>query len=464
MIRIVITFILSFFLFVTNIFAQDYSGDWYGKIAVQSQELRINFHITKTDSIYVTKMDSPDQNAFNIATDKTSVDEKGITISIKSMMLSFTGKLQKDTIKGTFSQSGMDLPLNLSHQKIAKTFEKKKPQEPLKPYPYLSEEISFTNKQANNITLSGTLTLPKDKKNPAVAVLITGSGPQNRNEEILGHKPFLVIADYLTRNGIAVLRFDDRGVGKSEGTQKDATSADFATDVEAAINYLKTRKDIDCTKIGLIGHSEGGFIAPIIAAKNKDVKFVILLAGTGVDGAEVLISQSKRAMELAATPKEHIDYNEQMSKELYALVKTELNQKKLQKTLTKFLKTQRTKAPLSIATQLTDTAIKSQVETISSPWFTYFIRTNPQQFLKHVTCPVLVLNGAKDFQVIADLNLNGIKKALNQNNEVTIKKLEGLNHLFQNCKTGAFNEYAQIDETFSPKVLKIMVDWINKRF
>ncbi len=464
MIRIVITFILSFFLFVTNIFAQDYSGDWYGKIAVQSQKLRINFHVTKTDDNYISTMDSPDQNAFNIATDKTSVDEKGITISIKNMMLSFTGKLQKDIIKGTFSQSGMDFPLNLSHQKTEKTLEKKKPQEPVKPYPYLSEEITFKNKKANNIQLAGTLTLPKDKKKPAVAILITGSGPQNRNEEILGHKPFLVIADYLTRNGIAVLRFDDRGVGKSEGTQKDATSADFATDVEAAINYLKTRKDINCNKIGLIGHSEGGFIAPMVASKNKEVSFIILLAGTGVDGAEVLISQSKRAMELAATPKEHIDYNEQMSKELYALVKKEKDQSKLKEALSNYLKKQRTKAPLSIASQLTDTVIQAQVQTISSPWFTYFIRTNPQQFLKHVTCPVLALNGSKDFQVIADLNLNGIKKALNQNNEVTIKKLEGLNHLFQTCKTGAFNEYAQIDETFSPKVLKIMVDWINKRF
>lgn len=464
MIRIVITFILSFFMFVTSIFAQDYSGDWYGKIAVQGQQLRINFHIVKTGQLYKTTMDSPDQNAFGILTDSTFVNENEITIKLNSMMISYSGKLLENRIEGTFSQGGMKLPLVLSHNKIVKAPVKKKPQEPIKPYPYTTEEVNFINKQADNIKLSGTLSLPKNKKKPAVAILISGSGPQNRNEELLGHKPFLVLADFLTKKGIAVLRFDDRGVAKSEGSQKGATSADFATDVQAAFEYIKTRKDIDTLKIGLIGHSEGGFIAPMIASKNKEIAFIVLLAGTGVDGAKVLTSQSTRAMELQGIPKEYISFNETMNTNIYALVKEEDDVNQLKEKLESYLKQARTKAPLAIASQLTNEAIQRQITTITDPWMRYFIKTNPKQFLKTVSCPVLALNGAKDFQVIADLNLNGISNSLKNNQDVTIKKLAGLNHLFQHCKTGAFAEYATIEETFSPDALTTIANWINKRF
>lgn len=464
MIRIIITFLLSFFLFVTSIFAQDITGDWYGQIDVQGSKLRISFHVNEKDKTYATTMDSPDQMAFGIPTDETIVLNNNITISLKSMMIVFNGRLNKDIIKGTFSQGGMDFPLILSHKKITKEKKKPKFQEPTKPYPYKSEEITFVNKKANNITLSGTLTLPKNIKKPVVAILISGSGPQNRDEEILDHKPFLVLADHLTNNGIAVLRYDDRGVAKSEGTQKNATSADFATDVEAAITYLQTRKDIDTSKIGLIGHSEGGLIAPMVAANNNNVAFIVLLAGPGVNGAEVLKTQTKKAFELAGLTKKHIDFNNKVSEEIYNMVKIENDNNKLQINIIDYLNEVKKVAPDSYAKELTDTAIKIQAKTISSPWMTYFIKTNPKEFLNQVNCPVLAINGSKDIQVIADLNLSGIHSALKHNDDVTVKKLEGLNHLFQTCETGAVNEYAKIKETFSPKALQIISNWINKRF
>lgn len=464
MIRIIITFLLSFFLFVTSIFAQDITGDWYGQIDVQGSKLRISFHVNEKDKTYATTMDSPDQMAFGIPTDETIVLNNNITISLKSMMIVFNGRLNKDIIKGTFSQGGMDFPLILSHKKITKEKKKPKFQEPTKPYPYKSEEITFVNKKANNITLSGTLTLPKNIKKPVVAILISGSGPQNRDEEILDHKPFLVLADHLTNNGIAVLRYDDRGVAKSEGTQNNATSADFATDVEAAITYLQTRKDIDTSKIGLIGHSEGGLIAPMVAANNNNVAFIVLLAGPGVNGAEVLKTQTKKAFELAGLTKKHIDFNNKVSEEIYNMVKIENDNNKLQINIIDYLNEVKKVAPDSYAKELTDTAIKIQAKTISSPWMTYFIKTNPKEFLNQVNCPVLAINGSKDIQVIADLNLSGINSALKHNDDVTVKKLEGLNHLFQTCETGAVNEYAKIKETFSPKALQIISNWINKRF
>ncbi len=464
MARLITTIIITFFVFISNVFSQNIEGDWYGKLDVQGTKLRISFHVKNNNGTFTTTMDSPDQKAFGIPTDVTLVTDNKIIISMKSMMIKYEGTLVDNVIKGTFNQGGMALKLDLSHQEIEKE-KVHRTQTPKKPYPYKSEEVTFINKNANNIKLAGTLTLPNKVKNPAVAILISGSGPQNRDEELLGHKPFLIISDYLTKNGIAVLRIDDRGVGVSEGTQKEATSADFATDIVAAINYLKTRNDIDTNKIGLIGHSEGGFIAPIVASTCKDeVAFIILLAGPGVDGAEVLISQSKKSMELQGTPKEMIDFDENMSKDIYQFIKTETNTKKLKSKLKEYLKDAKTKAPLAIASQLTDDAIDKQIKTITSPWFTYFIKTNPKQFLKKVDCPVLALNGSKDFQVLPDLNLNAIEKSLHKNNDVTIKKMAGLNHLFQHCKTGALNEYAKIEETISPEVLKIMSDWINKRF
>lgn len=342
-----------------------------------------------------------------------------------------------------------------------------RPQEPKEPYDYVSETVYFTNFKADSIKLAGTLTLPNDIKKPAVAILISGSGPQNRNEELMNHKPFLVLSDYLTNHGIAVLRYDDRGIAKSEGDFKNGTSFDFATDVEAAITYLKTRNDIDTSKIGLIGHSEGGLIAPMVASRNKHVAFAILLAGTGVNGAKVLETQSRRAAELAGADSNMLDENEKLTKIIYRIIQNNTDEETIKTKITKELNDFKIKNPTSIlAPAITPALIEQQLNLLKSKWLLTFIRIDPKDYLEKTTCPVLALNGSKDFQVVPKINLEGIKNGLEVagNKDVTIKELEGLNHLFQAAETGSMQEYSKIEETFSPRALKIIKDWILERF
>lgn len=262
--------------------AQDITGQWNGILKVQGTQLRLVFNVSKSDNGYSSTMDSPDQGAKDIPVAKTTFENPSIKFEVTNAGIEYLGAIKDNEIVGIFKQGGMELPLNLSREVLEKE-EVKRPQEPSKPYPYYSEEVTFPNTKAN-ISLAGTLTLPEKKGNFPVVILITGSGPQNRDEELLGHKPFLIISDHLTKNGIGVLRYDDRGVEQSTGDFSSATSADFATDVESAIDYLKTRKEIDKSKIGLVGHSEGGLIAPIVASESKDVSFIVLLAGTGIRG------------------------------------------------------------------------------------------------------------------------------------------------------------------------------------
>ncbi|WP_346882990.1 alpha/beta hydrolase [uncultured Algibacter sp.] len=344
-----------------------------------------------------------------------------------------------------------------------------RPQDPKTPFNYISEDVFFTNKDADNIKLAGTLTRPKNKKKPAVVILISGSGPQNRNGEIkaFNHRPFLVISDYLTNHGIAVLRYDDRGTAKSEGQFAQATSKDFATDVEAAMTYLKTRNDINTSKIGLIGHSEGGLIAPMIATNNKDVAFMVLLAAPGVDGAKVLETQSRRAAELANTNMGLIDENEKLTKIIYGVIKNNTNIDRIKTKITDSLNDYKVKNPMSMLSPvITPVFINQQLKILKSKWLLHFIKTDPKDFLSKTTCPVLALNGSKDFQVVSTINLEGIKNALElaKNKDVTITEINDLNHLFQTAKTGSLQEYATIEETFSPLALKLISLWINKRF
>ena len=342
-----------------------------------------------------------------------------------------------------------------------------RPQEPKEPFNYTSEAIIFTNYVADSIKLAGTLTLPKNIKNPPVVILISGSGPQNRDEELMGHKPFLVLSDYLTNHGIAVLRFDDRGVGESKGNFQNATTFDFATDVEAAITYLKSRNDIDKTKIGLVGHSEGGLIAPIIASRNNAVAFIVLLAGPGVNGAKILETQAKKAGELAGTPEVFLNENQKLASIIYDIIRTHTDENIIKEQITKALNDYKVNNPMSVlAPYITPAMIEQQLSILKSDWICTFIRTEPKDYLEKTTCPVLALNGSKDFQVLPDINLEGIKNALEKagNNDVTVKQLEGLNHLFQTAETGSMQEYNTIEETFSPIALEIIKDWILERF
>ncbi|WP_397362014.1 alpha/beta hydrolase family protein [Olleya sp. R77988] len=344
-----------------------------------------------------------------------------------------------------------------------------KQQTPKAPFNYSIKEVTYQNFKADSITLSGTLTIPKDVKNPAVAILINGSGAHDRDCDILGHKPFWVIADHLTNNGIAVLRFDERGTAKSEGDFSQATTYDLASDVEAGIDFLKTRTDINTSKIGLIGHSEGGLIAPIVASTNNDVAFIIMLAGPGVKGQEVLQSQSKKIAKLQGVTQEGIDFNYQLTTVAYNALYSENNtekQKEVIETKLKAFKTKLEEEKSPFAMYVNDYMINQLVSQLTNPWMQAFIKSDPKPYLEKTKCPVLVLNGTKDVQILPEINLPEIKKHLNtaKNKDVTIKELKDLNHLFQTAKTGSISEYSTIKETFSTTALKTMSDWINNRF
>lgn len=446
------------------IIGQDILGSWNGELEIPGTVLPLVFNISEIGDQLKTTLDSPAQGAKDIPTTSTTYIDGVLKINIAAIGASYEGGLKGDTLAGIFSQSGMNFELKMTRGTVAGP---NRPQEPKEPFPYKVEEVTFTNTKAGDIKLAGTLTLPLGLSNPPVAVLITGSGPQDRNEMLLGHKPFLVLADHLTRNGIAVLRYDDRGVGESKGTFANATSFDFASDVEAAVAYLKSRMDVvDVSKIGLVGHSEGGLIAPIVASKDKDIAFNVLLAGPGVTGSEILVTQTRRSLELDGNlTEDEIEFNEKLSIKVFDIISTS-SEDDIKENIRTLLVDSRDMASDRMKEELTDDKITQQINQVSSPWMISFIKFDPKGYLEKVKSPVLAINGEKDFQVLPGINLTGIEKALKNagNKDYTIKELKSMNHLFQTCETGAMSEYTQIEETFSPIALKIVSDWINDRF
>ncbi|SEI53868.1 hypothetical protein SAMN05216327_102323 [Dyadobacter sp. SG02] len=339
-----------------------------------------------------------------------------------------------------------------------------RPQEPKLPYPYRSEEITFLNEHSN-IKLSGTLTLPaKEGSFPAV-VLITGSGPQDRNEEIFGHKPFLIIADYLTRHGFAVLRYDDRGIGKSTGRFMTATSLDLASDAESAVAYLKSRKEINPAQVGLAGHSEGGLVAAIAASRSKDIGFVVSLAGPGAPGLEILALQTELIAQAGGVDQAGMALLKKSNREIAGILRATPDTAELKTKLTAYTDAHMGNYPAQMLPpgQTRETFFKNQIQMMCGPWYQFLYKVEPAVYFKNVTCPVLAINGSKDLQVDARQNLPAISKALKEggNGKVTIKELADLNHLFQKSKTGHPNEYAGIEETFSPAALAIISDWLT---
>jgi uncharacterized protein len=446
---------------------KDITGIWSGKLELpNSMKLTVVFNISKDDSgNYKSTLDSPDQSAMGIPTESTTISNDSILIKIPAVQGFYTGKIFYEELKitGKWSQGGMSLDFTVN--KVDKVELPKRPQEPKEPFPYNAEEVLFENEQ-DNVVLAGTLTYPKDGNNFPAVVMITGSGGQNRNEELLGHKPFLVIADYLTLNGIAVLRFDDRGIAQSTGDQATATSEDFARDVLAAVNFLKTRNEIDKTKIGLIGHSEGGMIAPLVAVQSNDVAFIVMMAGLGIPGDSILYLQGELIQRAEGTSEEEIQKSVKLQREVFSLVKSSTDDEKLKTNLKEKFYAAYSTMTDEEKSKLGDPEVylNMQIKTIASPWFKYFLRFNPIPVLEKVKCPVLAINGEKDLQVPPKEDLSAIETALknggNKNFEVIM--LPGLNHLFQTSTTGKISEYSQIEETISPVALQTMLDWIKK--
>ncbi|MFN7996319.1 MAG: alpha/beta fold hydrolase [Bryobacteraceae bacterium] len=437
-------------------------GDWHGSLQAGAIQLRLAMHISRAqDGALSGSLDSLDQNANGIPLSKVTLAGRLLTVEIKAVGATYSAELNEtgSELAGTFHQNGQDLPLALSRGQAP---ERSRPQNPKKPYPYDEEEVAYENTKAG-VRLAGTLTLPRSPGPHPAVLLVTGSGPQDRDEAIMGHRPFLVIADYLTRRNIAVLRVDDRGVGKSTGNFQAATTSDFAADARAGVNFLKTRKEIDPKRIGLIGHSEGGIIAPMLAAQDSEVAFVVMLAGSGVTGEEVLIEQQYLLNRAMGMPEDAARKNNETERFILQTVLQEKDdaavERKIREGLPKFVEflpeDQRTAAMENIG---------KQTKLLTSPWFREFLSYDPRPALEKLKVPVLAMNGALDLQVPPKQNLPAIASALEAGGspDYEIVKLPGLNHLFQTARTGAPSEYSGIEETISPTALKVMGDWIHR--
>jgi uncharacterized protein len=438
----------------------EFSGKWRGELQLPNKNLVLIFNIAKNQAgVYSVTLDVPEQGAKDILADKVTTFKDSIEIKYRNLIASFIGVLVPDSnaIKGEWKQSGKTFPLEL--RKNDKEFVIRREQDPVPPYDYHEEEVTIQNTKAG-ISLAGTLTYPKDgTKFPAV-VLITGSGKQNRNEEIFGHRPFLIIADYLTKLGIAVLRVDDRGAGKSTGDFAASTSADFATDVEAEVNYLKARKEINAGKIGLLGHSEGGLIAPMVANNDKSIAFIVLMAAPGLPGDRILARQTEDLGKVAGTDSSILAASVAFNKKVYRFIKTEKDSATaFEKLLDGYLKYYESVGQNSVNKE----DVSNQVKALQSKWLKYFLSYNPEPALKKLKCPVLALNGEKDLQVSSKENLPAIKKALTEagNKHFKVMEIKGVNHLFQTATTGSPTEYAGIGETISFDVLDTIGAWIK---
>lgn len=444
-------------------------GLWSGKLKVGTQELPLVFNITESEGQLKATLDSPAQGAKDIPVSKLSTSDAYIVFEVKAAQAKYVATLASDNqlLVGRWLQGPNELPLSLNKVETVSSAETiNRPQEPKEPYGYKEELVKFTNQKAN-ITLAGTLTMPNEGNALSAVVLITGSGPQDRDQTFMGHKTFWVLADYLTNHGIAVLRFDDRGIAKSEGNFADATSADFADDVSAAVDFLATHKRINKNSIGLIGHSEGGLIAPITASINSKVSFIVSLAGPGLVGDEIAVTQVRDSLLSIGLDAETANSGSQITKQLNKTVLANKDKANLRQELLSTYE----KAWLSIPQkarnnikaigggQLSD----ARLDQLSSNWTKYFLQHDPKQYLSQLEIPTLVLFGSKDAQLNPSTNIQVFENILAHKNTLNqIEVIDGLNHLFQPANTGLMNEYVSIETTFAPVALKKITTWINR--
>tara|TARA_R110002126_G_scaffold291790_1_gene458431 strand:- start:12231 stop:13631 length:1401 start_codon:yes stop_codon:yes gene_type:complete len=454
---------LALLLYSVLSFSQDITGIWNGTVKLgEDKELNFIFNIKSIENEYITEFSIPSQRVTGLKPQKTTFNNGILLIDGANLGIKYEGKFNETSkqFEGKFAEGANTLPLNLKKGALKLEPKNNRPQEPAKPYPYNEEEVVFENEEAP-VSLSGTLTLPRNNKKSPVVILISGSGPQDRDETVANHKPFLILADHLTRQGIAVLRFDDRGVGKSTGNFSNATTKDFSTDVISAVKYLKSRKDIDSDNIGLIGHSEGGIIAPLAANQTKEVSFIVLLASTGIPGSEISLMQS---ISMRPFPVPNEAAYERAIRKAIKIAASDNELPKIKKELTRHYN--KTIAPILKPLVGNDAKvteiIKGLIETRTTPWVRYFYNYNPATEIEKLSIPVLSLNGTNDTQVIAEINQKGIKDALikGKNRDYEVMKLEGLNHFFQESKTGKMDEYSKIEQTFSPIALKEISNWV----
>ena len=467
-----VIFLLSFFL--SPIQAQNegpvyqqLTGDWAGALAIGGIRLRVVFHFQCKPGSCEGKLDSVDQGAFGIPVGRITIKGRSIEVLVPSIMGRFKGTLSTDgmTLKGRWMQAGQSLPLVL--RKGLKMKGPKRPQEPKPPYPYIVEEVRFPG-GAKEVTLAGTLTHPKSKGPFPAVILITGSGPQNRDEFIMGHKPFLLIADTLTREGWAVLRYDDRGVGGSTGQFMNATLDDFVADAVAAVRFLRKRNDINPQIIGFIGHSEGAEVAVRATVKERaPVSFIVMLSGPTVRGRDVLLLQDERLLIAAGVDENTARSYRALFERVVDLVlnqnlEPDARMKAIEKELRDYADTLSEIQRKALG--LDEAGIRRQIEIVQMPWFRRFLNEDPRPLLAKLTIPLLAIYGEKDLQVLPDQNIPPLIQALEKAglSDYAIFKFKGLNHLLQPARTGLPAEYGQIETTIAPEVLDALRIWLRR--
>lgn len=443
--------VIMFTIFSHTAISQNISGNWVGELATPKGKLELSFIIIKVGGKYQTSMDIPMQGLKGAIAESTLLTGTTLKISFTSLNLEYTGSVNEaGEIVGNFFKGNSQLPLNLKQGQILLM----RPQEPKPPFNYLSQNISFMT--SDNLKLEGTLTLPKTGGNFPIVIIVSGSGPQNRDGDMFGHKPYFVIADYLTNNGIGVLRFDERGVDKSEGNFEIATIDILASDVSSAVQYLKSRKDLKIKKIGLIGHSIGGIVAPKVASMDKSINFIVLMAAPAVNGNELMLLQKATLEKSMGLDDSQIAQGQNLVKGAYdIIINSNLQSSILKDSLNSFYTNKYGKI-------IPQNQRESIVNQITTNEVLSLIRSKPSMYLKKIQCPVLALNGDKDFQVPSKYNLPLIKMIIekNGNRNVTTIEMEKLNHLFQECKTGMLSEYSQIEQTIAPNLLETVTKWI----
>lgn len=442
-------------LLICQLFSQDIKGTWNGNLDINGISLAIVVNIDGLSADSIT-MDSPEQSAFGIKVDKAEFSDNGFKLEISSLNATLVGENPVgDSMKCQLTQHGKDFPLTM---KRGKYVPKPKKQDP-KDFPYIVEEVEIFNSETN-VKLSGTLTAPYDYKCDKIVILVSGSGLQNRDEEILGHKPFLVLSDYLTRNGIAVIRYDDRGFAKSTGDAINATTYDLSLDAESVVKYIRNDSRLKDMKIGIIGHSEGGMIAPMVAERNSDVDFIVMLAGPAVEISQLMARQNYDVLKSSGISEDVAKQYTKLATNEYKILKDKklsIDDKK-----PKVLAVMKEMEEL-VPSGSDDEALQTNVEIMFSPWMYYFINFNPQDYLCKVKVPLLALNGDKDVQVYSKDNLAGVEKAMKKakNSNYKTIELKGLNHLFQKCIFGSPNFYGRNEETFNEDAMKTIAEWIK---
>ncbi len=463
--------ILILIVLALPVFAQNENGaiegNWLGTLDVgEGVKMRLVLKVAKTADGFAAKLDSIDQGAKDLPIDSIKLEGNKMSFAAAQFGMSYEGTLneKRDEISGTFRQGAGSTPFVF--RRIAEIPKKSRRQDPIKPYPYAEQEVVYKNEK-DNVRLAGTLTLPRGGgKFPAV-ILITGSGSQDRDSTIAGHRPFLVLADYLTRRGIAVLRVDDRGVGGSDLGSLRATTENFVGDVLAGVEYLKSRKEINPKQIGLVGHSEGGMIAPMAAVRSKDVSFIVMLSGMGQTGEDVILTQLALIQEASGAKPEIVAAAVDFQKSLFAIITSEPDDKLAEGKINEMLSARKSKMNEQQIREFArvEADIKAGMPNLLSPWYRYFLAFNPRPVLEKVSVPVLALNGENDVQIASKENLALISAALKagKNKDFTVKSFPKLNHLFQTSQTGLPVEYDANEETISPLVLETVSSWILER-